>query len=232
MKRFLPDPLLNVLLKVRRIWRDEYAALSYSQEGEDLILQRIFERKQSGFYVDVGAHHPKRFSNTYIFYRRGWHGINIDASPGTMAAFKRHRPRDINLEIPVSDCVEELTFYEFSDPALNGFSESLSNHRNRTTPYKIVASKKLTTLPLAEILDKHLPDGQEIDFMTIDVEGWDYKVLTSNDWKKYRPKIVLVEIVNSDLETLEDNATVNFLKSKGYLVFAKCVNTWIFRLRD
>ena len=57
---------------------------SFSQEGEDLVLARIFEGKKNGFYVDIGAHHPTRFSNTHYFYRRGWSGINIDAMPGSM----------------------------------------------------------------------------------------------------------------------------------------------------
>ena len=213
---------------MRRVWQDEYAVKSYSQEGEDLILHRIFKSKPVGFYVDVGAHHPKRFSNTYIFYSRGWRGINIDALPGSMKVFNKYRPHDINLEIPVSERVEELTYYEFNDPALNGFSEELSNTRNDFAQYQIISTRKMTAFPLADILDEYLPYGQEIDFMTIDVEGWDLKVLKSNNWSKYQPKIVLVEIKNTDLNGMENNPIVRFLKKKGYLAYAKCVNTWIF----
>ena len=74
---------------------------SYSQEGEDLVLARYFA-KSSLIYVDVGAHHPTRYSNTYLFYSQGWRGINIDAMPGSMDAFRRDRPRDINIEALVS----------------------------------------------------------------------------------------------------------------------------------
>lgn len=228
MKRFIPDKFLNLLFKVRNIWRDEYATKSYSQEGEDLILRRIFEKKPVGFYIDIGAHHPKRFSNTHIFHKRGWRGINIDALPGSMAIFKKHRPRDINLEIPVSERIEELTYYEFNEPALNSFSEELSNIRNDSEKYRIISKKKMTALPLADILDKYLPNGQVIDFMTIDVEGWDLKVLKSNDWRKYQPKIVLVEIDDSDLNDMDNDPTVRFLREQGYLVYAKTVKTWIF----
>jgi hypothetical protein len=84
---------------------------SYSQEGEDRILLRPFENCKDGFYVDVGAHHPTRYSNTYLFYRMEWSGINIDAAPGSMNLFKKKRPRDINLEVAISDREEELTFY-------------------------------------------------------------------------------------------------------------------------
>src|SRR4051794_10306733 len=71
---------------------------SYSQEGEDMVLRRVFNNKRGGFFVDVGAHHPRMYSNTYYFYLRDWRGINIDAMPGGMAAFDRMRPGDINVE--------------------------------------------------------------------------------------------------------------------------------------
>ena len=85
---------------VALIWDRERQA-SYSQEGEDRILQRLFENQTPGFYVDIGAHHPRRFSNTYIFYKQGWRGINVDATPGSMFLFRVFRKRDINLEIAV-----------------------------------------------------------------------------------------------------------------------------------
>ena len=76
---------------------------AYSQEGEDLILHRVFENQNTGFYVDVGAHHPVRFSNTYFFYLRGWSGINIDAAPGSIRKFAWKRRRDLNLEAALTD---------------------------------------------------------------------------------------------------------------------------------
>jgi len=68
----------------------------YSQGAEDIILASIFGNREKGFWVDVGAHHPQRFSNTYLFSLKGWTGINIDALPGSMAIFKKMRPNDIN----------------------------------------------------------------------------------------------------------------------------------------
>ena len=85
-----------------------------------MILNRFFERKRNGFYVDVGAHHPKRFSNTYTFYKKGWRGVNIDAMPGSMEKFKKIRPRDINLEFAISNKNGTLVYHMFNEPALNG----------------------------------------------------------------------------------------------------------------
>src|ERR1700726_1059612 len=80
---------------------DPFVHLAYSQDGEDMILRRLFERQALGFYVDVGAHHPYRFSNTCYFYRRGWRGINNKTKPDAIDPFRPERPTEINIFIGV-----------------------------------------------------------------------------------------------------------------------------------
>lgn len=206
---------------------DSYALKSYSQEGEDMILKRIFENQNTGFYVDVGAHHPKRFSNTYYFYKKGWHGINIDAMPGSMKPFKKLRKRDINIEKAISEEQKELIYYIFNDPALNGFSKEPWSYQN-SEKYYIVCKINLKTSTLEEILSKYLPEEQQIDFLSVDVESLDLQVLKSNNWEQYRPKVVLVEAFHSMLESIYNDETYQFLKAKEYLLYAKTVNTMIF----
>ena len=205
--------------------------LSFSQDGEDIVIAELFNDKSGGFYVDVGAHHPQRFSNTYYFYLKGWSGINIDAMPGSMKIFDDLRPRDINLEIPISDKSEILTYYEFDEPALNSFSLPLSQERITTTNYKIVAETQLKTQTLAEVLDKHLPPKQTIDFLSIDVEGLDYQVMSSNNWDKYKPKVILVEDLElSSLKNINTSKVCLFLEQIGYVLLAKTMRTLIFKL--
>jgi len=110
MIRFINTTLLRIIKKLF----SDYSLETYSQEGEDIILRRIFEQKAYGFYVDIGANHPKRFSTTNYFYIHGRRGINIDATPGSMIAFRKMRPKDINVEIPISDESKALTFYIFT----------------------------------------------------------------------------------------------------------------------
>ncbi|HWR59941.1 MAG TPA: FkbM family methyltransferase, partial [Thermodesulfovibrionales bacterium] len=121
LKRIIPEKYWIILRQ--RLSLSGFRTWSYSQEGEDLILRRIFSNITNGFYVDIGAHHPKRFSNTYLFYRQGWCGINIDAMPGSMKLFNKFRPRDINLEFAVANGNNKMTYYEFNLPALNSFSK-------------------------------------------------------------------------------------------------------------
>jgi FkbM family methyltransferase len=205
-----------------------YANKSYSQEGEDMILRRIFEGQHSGFYIDVGAHHPKRFSNTFFFYKLGWRGINIDAMPGSMKPFNILRTRDINIEKPVSSKKELLTYYCFNEPALNGFSKIKSDERNGLNNFKILYTKDIETSTLEEILDAHLVDSQKIDFLSIDVEGLDFEVLRSINIDKYRPNVILVEL-DFDLSDIYQDEIYKFLLLNNYKLYAKAVHSFIFR---
>lgn len=210
----------------------EYARLSFSQEGEDIILSRFFEHKDFGFFVDIGAHHPKRFSNTFYFYKRGWRGINIDAMPGSMIPFQEERPEDINLEIGVSETEQTLTYFQFNEPALNTFSETEASLKDGRNGYFVQKRIPIETQPLATILDKHLATNQSIDFMSIDVEGLDLAVLKSNNWEKYKPTMVIIESLRNNLEKYHENTVYDFLHDKQYSLVAKTFNTLFFRINE
>ena len=177
-----------------------------------MILEAIFARypaSYQGFYVDVGAHHPRRFSNSYHFYENGWRGICIDPVPGGSRLFAKNRSRDIFLDIGVGECEEELTYYIFEDPAYNTFSEELL----KDIPYEPIEKRIVRILPLSKIFDENLPGGVIIDFLSIDAEGFDLQILRSNDWQRYRPHAVIIEemSVNSlnDIAGLEANIIMN-----------------------
>jgi FkbM family methyltransferase len=206
----------------------ENAILAYSQEGEDLLLSKIFGPRNKGFFIDVGAHQPKLYSNTYFFYKKGWNGINIDPLPGTMEGFKKVRPRDINLEIAISEKAGELTYYMFHEPALNTFSKEDADQRINSEGCTLLSTRVIKTYRLDEILDKHLPFGTDIDFLSIDVEGLDMQVLMSNNWNKYRPKIVLLEYLRSSLENLLSSDLYKFMSEKKYKLHGRAVSTVVF----
>lgn len=197
-----------------------------------MILSRIFEGQKTGFYVDVGAHHPKRFSNTYFFYKRGWSGINIDATPGCMKRFDRYRKRDINLEIAIGSKDEELPFHIYNEPALNTFDTQLCEERreanNRNQVEKLVY---LRPRRLSQVLSEYLRPTQEIDFLNIDVEGCDLDVIESNDWAAFRPRIVMVEMRNMMLDGVLDTDLYVRLLDEGYRLYGKTVNTLLFSSR-
>lgn len=215
---------------------DEASSLSYAQEGEDLVLAKMFAYTRNGFFVDVGAHHPKMYSNTYLLYRRGWRGINIDAMPGSMPQFRRLRPRDISLEIPISAKRQHLTYYMYNIPAFNTMSKEVHDKRvresDRTTPsLRLIDTRDLYTRTLADVLDEHLPADYRdsgIDFLSVDVEGLDLDVLQSNDWSKYRPRAVVAEILESDVQSALSSPISAFMFERGYVMKSKCFNSVIY----
>jgi FkbM family methyltransferase len=199
----------------------------YSQEGEDIVLQRFLQEKEKGFYIDIGAHHPTRFSNTYLLYLKGWRGVNIDAMPGSMELFNELRPEDINIEVPVSDESKEMLFYIFKETALNTFDETLAN-TYIAKGWKLLKKRKVVTQTVKDILKQHSISA-EIDLMTIDVEGHELQVLRSIDWLVCNPTFILIEDLNFDLNHLMENELYTFMINKQYQMVAKTVHTVFFK---
>lgn len=160
----------------------------YSQFGEDVFLDQLFQYKPKGFYVDVGAFHPYNMSNTCVFYNRGWRGINIEPNPNSFKAFRKHRPLDININLAIDTSEREVLFNCLEE--LSGIDDESYLFQNRKTRIK---QCRVKTAPLNKILREHVPSGTIIDFMSIDCEGHDIEVLLSNDWTAFRPRAILVE---------------------------------------
>ena len=220
LANFVPNAVIEQL-KVKLNSSADYHQLFYSQEGEEIVLRRYFNYKNKGFFVDIGAHHPMRFSNTYILYTMGWRGINIDATPGSMKEFIKFRKEDINIEAAISDRKEILNLYCFDEAALNTFDHSKAKLIQENSPYRLLTEKNIETFTLAEILERNLNQNQKIDFFTIDAEGYDLKVLKSNNWSKYKPEIIVVETSILDLNQLNNDEIYLYLKTLGYKPFAK-----------
>ena len=200
MSRLILELFKIPLRQIRRVFIDEHAIKSYSQEGEDMILNRIFEGKSNGFYVDIGAHHPRRFSNTHFFYKLGWSGINVEPNPDVVQIFNSERPRDKNLQCGVSSVDGSLKYYYFDDPALNTFDKDMVQSRLELTNYKLIKIEDIPVYRLDKILRDHISNQKRIDFLSVDVEGFDLLVLKSNNWSLFRPSCVVAEVLNVTLD--------------------------------
>ena len=229
LKNILPEKLYVITLKVYDKYFNSFIHKSYSQEGEDLILERIFGDKKRGFYIDIGAHHPKRFSNTYLFYKKGWRGINIEPKPGSKKYFDKIRNRDINIEAGIDMKTQRLTYFMFNEPAINTFEHSNVETLLKNKNHKLIKTIEIETTTLKNICNKYLPEDVKIDFLSVDSEGYDLNVLSSNDWEKYRPTLVLVEDKNFNVEDPMKSEIFKFLDDKGYKLLAKTFYTSIFK---
>ncbi len=203
---------------------------SYSQEGEDLLLLHYFKDKTDGFFIDIGAHHPKRFSNTYLLYKKGWSGINVEPNPDLFKYFNS-RKRDINLNIGISAKQQDLTYYSFIEPAFNTFSENAAKRVVATKASSLKEKIVVNTIPLSDVFAKHTLN-RVVDLLTVDVEGLDYEVLKSNDWNKYKPQLVVVENGMNDLQKLSTDEIASYLIKQGYIPFLKTNNNLFLKRND
>ncbi len=175
----------------------------FSQFGEDEVLLEIFKDVPQGRYVDVGAHHPYRYSNTYLLYKKGWRGVNIDANPDSTHLFEQARPDDENICSGVGEA-GTLTYYRFSDPAVNTFIKSEADQWKGKPFLKYLGVSDVEVRPLSSFIT------EPFDLLTIDAEGMDLQVLQSYDWRYY-PRAIVVEGGASD----------GYLKQKGYTLHAR-----------
>jgi FkbM family methyltransferase len=172
----------------RCLWGNQQnkPTISYAQNGEDVLLNRAFKGQPDGFYIDVGANDPVAGSVTKLFYDRGFRGINIE--PGRVfSRLAQARPRDINLQLALSDREGESTFYEF--PESHGLS-TLSTQVRAGQNQKCV-ERTAVIATLAGVCEKYVRGT--IDFLKVDVEGHEPEVIAGADWRRWRPRIVLVE---------------------------------------
>jgi len=206
---------------------DLYARPSVAQYGEDLIAGSYLSEVNNGFYVDIGAHHPVRLSNTHLLNRRGWKGINVDPNPAAIKIFNKKRPTDINVEAGIAASAGTMTYYGFNSPEVNTLSAEAARFQ-AGNGYKLISEQTVEVLTLASLLDRHVPPGQEIHLLSIDVEGLEEDVLRSNDWEKYRPRFILVELNDSDVPDALASPTTRFLFALQYRLVAKTFNTLAF----
>jgi FkbM family methyltransferase len=194
--------------------------ISYAQNLEDVMLWRALKHIDNGFYVDVGAAWPDTHSVTKLFYDRSWSGINLDPNPSYIKRFESQRNRDINLPVAVSNQVGEQEFYVIEDTGLSSLDKANAEIHRMASFNPVAINVMVSTLK--EILDKNAPN-RDINFLKIDVEGYEKEVLLGNDWTKYRPWVLVIEATKpmsqeenyQDWEDIVLDADYNFAYADG-----------------
>lgn len=181
---------------------------SYAQYNEDIILLALLHDVENGFYVDVGANYPVIDSVTKLFYQHGWRGINIEPITSLYNQLKKDRPEDINLNIGIGEKMGEFVFYEnVNMPGHSSFKKPANTTGVNISKYKIPV-KTLKSV----FVNQHVKD---VHFLKIDVEGFEDEVIASNDWNKYRPKVLCIE------SGLKNSKYRRILKDAKYKLFIK-----------
>ncbi len=167
------------------------------------------------------AHSPFYFSNTAYFYQKGCRGVNIEPNPLLFKNFIKYRKNDVNLNIGVADKEGELDFYVMSASTMSTFSLVNAQNLEREHSLKIVEVLKVKVSTIQNIIDKYCR-GKFPDFLSLDVEGFDGTILRSIDYSKISPTVICVETISYSTSGngVKDMRMINFLKDKGYMIYA------------
>ena len=212
--------LQNIYLKNKYFIKKK----SYAMDGEDLAIDQYLKKKDKGFYVDIGAHHPIHRNNTQLLFNKGWSGINIDVNQFSIDLFNFLRPNDLNLLNAIYDQEGEITLYyqkEFSQ--LNTTDKKIANE-SFSGNFKERLVKCQT---IQNILDHSRYKGKKIDFLNIDVEGAEMKVLRTLNFEIYDPKLICIEILGyRDLDSKEREIRIKDDEIYRYLVGKNYKKVW------
>ena len=191
----------NLYLKLNLIHKNLISKKSYfSFSGVDLIIENIFRNQKKGFYVDVGCQHPIKNNNTYLLFKKGWFGLNIDLDKDNIDLFNAARPNDENVNIAISNKIGEtdLYFYHKKSP-INTISKKTSNFQKAN----VSEVKRIKTETLTNILSKSITKNQKINLLSVDVEGHELQVFEGLDFNTFGPDVIIVEYLDLNVRKLE-----------------------------
>jgi FkbM family methyltransferase len=208
-----------------------YQKISYSQTGEDILVDYIFKSRNilAPTYIDIGAFHPYMFSNTAFFYERGSKGINIEPNPDGIKKFLKQRPNDINLNIGVGSTEGNLDYFCMNIATMNTFDEAGANELVQNHGFQIIEKRAVPVETLPAVIKKYAGNVFP-DFLSLDVEGLDMSILKQIDFTTNFPKVICVETVEytSDGTGAKNQELIRFIEDSGYIVYADTLINTIF----
>jgi len=196
---------------------------SYAMDNEDSVVLEYFKDKRNGFYVDVGCYHPIHRNNTYLLHKKNWNGINIDTSQLSIDLFNYMRPKDLNYNCAVSNKNEIIKL--FYQKELSQLS-TIEKDQAKNVFQGNIREKNIQAFTLDEILSRDKYKNNKIDFLDVDVEGADLKVLEGLSFNKFQPELVCVEIHK---KKIKESDIYNFLTNKNYELLWSGVFSHIFK---
>ena len=203
---------------IKKLYYEKYTKKSYSISNVDLIIDRMFSKVEKGVFIDLGCNHPIKFNNTYLLYKRGWRGINIDLDKESIDEFNKIRDKDYNVQSLISTNIgeEKEIYYYHSRSAINTLSKELLEHRN--TKKDSIKILKETTNTLENIIEKSPFKHQKINLLSIDIENHEYEALKNFNFAKFRIDVIVIEIHDLRQKKLEIyNQSLDFVvNSKIY----------------
>lgn len=215
------NKFLYLFYKLQKLYKNKTPNNHFAEFAEDVMINRIFKNHDKGIYIDIGAYHPYKGSLTYLLFKKGWQGVNIDLSKTSIDLFKIARPKDTNICCAISNKTEKKVYFENSpinqqNSLIRRNSEQKEIEIQAFTLTDLLSSKKI----------------EKIDYLNIDTEGNEMDVLEGMDFKKISPKLITIEENNfSKISTLE-NEKIKFLSEVNYSLINIIGVTMFFYRKD
>lgn len=224
--------IFRALFLIRKLFLTQSKFSHHSQYAEDISILRLFNKKYTGFFVDVGCFHPKKYNNTWRLYKRGWRGINIDIDLIKVEGFNLVRPGDINVCCAVSNVEGEVSYYSNGFYSLTSTLEvNFADSKSQTDAYingrKTYLKKTSECKKLNTIIDATKFKNKQIDLLSVDVEAHDLDVLMSLDFARYHPKVIAVETHYRLFSEVKLSPLYQFITRQGYTLVGWCGYTLI-----
>ncbi len=201
---------------LKELYYNKYSKKSFSISSVDLILDRIFSNFKDGIYLDIGCNHPIKYNNTYLLFKKGWKGINVDLDNDSIKQFNLMRRNDHNVNelITSKDNEEKDLYFYHRRSAINTISKDLAEKR-QTKPINI---KKLKGLSINTIIEESPFKNKKINLLSIDIENYEYEALKEFNFNKYNIDVIVSEVTDLDSSTLElhNNSLEKITESKIY----------------
>ncbi|EGV19380.1 FkbM family methyltransferase [Thiocapsa marina] len=204
----------------------------HSQHGQDqFIHERFFQNHRSGTFIEFGALDGVIDSNTLFFERElGWNGILIEPNPVAFARLVKNRPNAIKENVALSDCHGRMPFVQIIGGFLgwSGIAADIEpQHRERIQghlPQESVHEIEVEVRDLAWLLDRHPLD--QVDFMSIDTEGTEAKIMRAFPWERVRVSVFCIE------NNFDNYAIDDLMNDRGYAKVARLGTDDIFCLHE
>lgn len=228
MKERIRNLIEKIVFKLER--KLDYR-ITFSQTGEDLLVKTLLInmlRLNRITYLDIGANDPRFFNNTYLLYKKGYSGILVEPNPELVSKLKSVRKRDNILNIGIAEKEDKMMYFMFDDNTLNTFDLDEAN-KYIALGHKLEGKKEICVKNINQILEEY----GKVNFISIDIEGLDFRILKSLNFEKNAPECICIETSEHEGGKREDFVEVNkFLEEKGYFIYADTMLNTIYTNRQ
>lgn len=192
--------------------------MTYSQFGEDITATNLLRNVTTGFYVDIGAHHPYRHSNTALLHLRGWDGVNVEPMAAGTQQFQQYRPHATNVRAAIHNEQDQVTLYKVAGGLANTVVERRVAGLMQT--HESAGKEVVPAMSINDVFDRYVPETVHVNYMSVDIEGYDTDAILAFDVARHLPDVICVEIMGADLLNLGANQVVRYLVGNGYQPYA------------